>query len=71
MGYGSGVAMGTLQMWLGSGVAVAVVEAGSCSSNLTPSPGTSKCHGDRCREVGLGEPDTLFMLTLKSNEKLQ
>ena len=34
-----------LQMWLGSGVAVAVVQASSCSSNLTPSLGTSICHG--------------------------
>ena len=32
------------QMWLGSGVAVAVAKAGSCSSDLTPSLGTSKCH---------------------------
>ena len=32
-----------LQMQLGSRVAVAVVQAGSCSSNLTPSPGTSIC----------------------------
>ena len=29
------------QMWLGSGVAVAVVLAGSCSSNSSPSFGTS------------------------------
>jgi len=33
-------------MWLGSGVAVAVVQTGSCSSSLTPTPGTSICH--RC-----------------------
>ena len=33
------------QMWLGSGVAVAVAKAGSCSSNLIPSLGTSKYHG--------------------------
>ena len=32
-------------MRLGSHVAVAVVLAGSCSSNLTPSLGTSMCHG--------------------------
>ena len=31
------------QMWLGSCVAVAMVSAGSCSSNLTPSRGTSIC----------------------------
>ena len=34
-----------LQMQLGSGVAVAVVEAGSCSAASTPSLGTSLCHG--------------------------
>ena len=33
-------------MRLGSGVVAAVVEAGSCSSNLTPSLETSTCH--RC-----------------------
>ena len=32
-------------MWLGSSVAVAVVQAGSCSSNSTPSLGTSICCG--------------------------
>jgi len=32
-------------MWLGFGIAVAVVEAGSYSSDLTPSLGTSICHG--------------------------
>jgi len=32
-------------MQLGSGVAVAVAQAGSCSSDLTPSLGTSICHG--------------------------
>ena len=31
------------QMWLGSGVAVAVVKAGSYSSDSTPSLGTSIC----------------------------
>ena len=31
------------QIWLRSGVAVAVVQAGSCSSNSTPSLGTSIC----------------------------
>ena len=35
-----------LQTWLGSCVAVAVGYAGSCSSDLTPSLGTSRCH--RC-----------------------
>ena len=30
-------------MWLGSGVAVAVLEASSCSSDLTPSLGTCTC----------------------------
>ena len=31
------------QMWLGSGVAVAMAWAGSCSSDLTPGLGTSIC----------------------------
>ena len=34
---------GRSQMWLRSGVAVAAVWASSCSSNSTPSPGTSIC----------------------------
>ena len=33
-------------MWLRSDVAVAVVQAGSCNSNETPSLGTSTCR--RC-----------------------
>ena len=33
------------QTWLRSGVAMAVVWAGSCSSDSTPSLGTSICHG--------------------------
>ena len=32
-------------MWFESGIAVAVVEAGSCSSDLTPTPETSMCQG--------------------------
>lgn len=34
----------TSRMRLASGVAVAVMEAGSCSSDSAPSPGTSVCH---------------------------
>ena len=34
-----------LPMCLRSGIAVAVAVASSCSSNLTPSLGISKCHG--------------------------
>ena len=33
------------QVRLGSGAAVAVVQAGSCSSDMTPSLGTSLCYG--------------------------
>ena len=33
------------KIWLGSCVAVAVVQAGSYSFNLTPGLGTSVCHG--------------------------
>ena len=35
-----------LQMWLGSHVAGAVMEASSCSSDSTPSLGTSSCLGN-------------------------
>ena len=34
------------KMWLGSGIAVAVVQASSCGSGWTPSLGTSMCR--RC-----------------------
>ena len=37
---------GVGRRWLGSGIAVAVVQAGSCGSDWTPSQGTSMCH--RC-----------------------
>ena len=33
------------RLWLGSGVAVAVMQAGSCSSSSTPSLGTSIYYG--------------------------
>ena len=36
------------QLGLRSGVTVAVVQAGSCSSNSTPRPGTSICHRCGC-----------------------
>ena len=35
------------QMLLRSGIAVAVVQTGSCSSDCTPSLGTSICHGQK------------------------
>ena len=38
------------QTRLGSCVAVAVVQAGSCSSDWTPSLGTSTCHGSGPRK---------------------
>ena len=34
-----------LKTWLGSCIAVAVVQTGSYSSDLTPDLGTSICHG--------------------------
>ena len=34
-----------LQMWLGSGIAVAMVLVSSCSSESNPSLGTFICHG--------------------------
>ena len=32
------------QMWIRSGITMAVVQAGSCSSDSTPNLGTSICH---------------------------
>ena len=43
-------------MGLGSGVAAAVVQAGGCSSNSTPSLGTSLCQG--CGPKKTGEKQT-------------
>ena len=40
-----------LQTWLGSGIAVAVVKAGSYSSDSTPGLETSKCC--LCEDAGL------------------
>ena len=37
-------------MWLGSGVSAAMVEAGSCSSNVIPSLETSICHEGGCEK---------------------
>ena len=34
------------KMWLGSGIAVAVVQSGSCSSDSTPSLGTPYATGE-------------------------
>ena len=39
-------------MGLGSGVAAAVVQAGGCSSNSTPSLGTSLCQGCGPKKTG-------------------
>ena len=46
-----------LQMWLGSLGAVAVLQAGSCSSNLTPSMRASTCCGCSPKKRGGGETD--------------
>ena len=43
----------SLQMHLGSGIAVAMVEARSCSSDYTPILGTSICHGCGCKRESL------------------
>ena len=43
------------QMQLGSCVAVAMAKAGSCSSDLTPSLGTSICHGEALKKEGKKE----------------
>ena len=45
------------KMRLGSGVAVAVVQAGSCSSDLTPTLGTSICR--RCGPLETPKKQTL------------
>ena len=39
-----------LQMWFESGVAVAVVQASNCSSDSTPSLGTSICYRCSCKK---------------------
>ena len=48
-GLGSGIAVssgvGRSQIWLGSGIAVAVVQASSYSSYSTPNVGTFICRG--------------------------
>ena len=41
------------QTWLGSSIAVAVVQAGSYSSDSTPSLGTSICHQCGSRDTKL------------------
>ena len=51
-----------LQMRLGSCIAVAVVSAGSCSSNWTPSLGTSICRGSAPPKKN----PTLMRIILKS-----
>ena len=51
------------QMWLRSGVAVAVAVAGSCPSNLTPSLWISICHG--CSLKRQGEKKTILHLKKK------
>ena len=40
------------QMWLGSYVAVPVVEAGRCSSDSTPGLGTSMCRPKKKKKRG-------------------
>ena len=63
-----------LQMWLGSGIAMAVAVAGNCCSNLTPSLGTSTCHGcsPKKKRIWINKPtvqDKIFMTHI-SNKKL-
>ena len=48
-----------LQMQLGSGIAVAVAQANSYSSNLTPSLGTSICRG--CSPKKTKPKKTIFL----------
>ena len=44
-GSSTAVSCGVGQIWPGSCVSVAVMQAGSCSSDVPPSLGTSMCHG--------------------------
>ena len=46
------------QTQLGSCMAVAVVQAGSCSSDSTPSLGTSVCHGCGPKKIKKKKEDT-------------
>ena len=46
-----------LQMWLGSGIAMAVVQAGSCNSHWTPSLGTSICYRHGLKKKSLQQKD--------------
>ena len=52
-----------LQMRLGSCIAVAVAQASSCSSNSTPSLGTSICH--RCAPKKNRIPQMSYLLKTK------
>ena len=52
------------QTWLGSHISVAVLWAGSCCSNLTPSPGTSFCLGCGPKKQSKTKQSPLF-ITLK------
>ena len=56
------------KMWFGSGVAVAVAKASSCSSNLTPNLGTSMCC--RCghkKKKEISDVEHLFVCFLGIN----
>uniref|UniRef100_A0A8C3WX78 Uncharacterized protein n=1 Tax=Catagonus wagneri TaxID=51154 RepID=A0A8C3WX78_9CETA len=59
---GPGVPAGLSQMRLGSGVAVAVVQAGSCSSDSTPSQGTSICCGYNPKNTKKKKKKDIFSL---------
>ena len=54
------------QMWLGLGVAVAVVWAGNCSSDLTSSPGTSICCWCRPKKKKKTRWNNIWLLLMSS-----
>ena len=59
-------------MWLGSHVAVVVVQSDSCSSGLNPSPGISICTGaiiKRRKKKTWVELETLILSEVSEKEK--
>ena len=55
-------------MWFGSGIAVAVAVAGSCSSDSTPSLGTSICRGCGPKKKKKKIQAFTFILKVQNNE---
>ena len=60
-----------LQMWLGSWVAVAVAQAGSCRSDSTPSLGTSTCCTGAPPKKKRKKEKMSFIMSLPSQRKMK